>query len=498
MRFATLRGFFALLLAEMLVFVPGCSHRREPPVKALPPAVFQPLAETVQYSYLELFRIAPRLEYTQTQIDAMRQYLNQAQDYCVGQFKSRARQYEAQLRNDQQTLRTAKSGADRHRLHCEIQNTRAEAVLARLLANQAIPTAYENRKAKLDLIQNWPAQLQAIRQRFADGSYRNRRWGDVQDIGFREIAPGQQDDIKTGREAIKQMKENGLMPKEYENKAVTEYVNALAQKVASHSDLRVPLHVTVLNTGEINAFALPGGYLFVNRGLLEAADDESQLAGVVGHEIAHDTVRHSHKLMRRATVESIFYQAAQVAGMVLTGGAASIGAYYALQYGLEGLGLLLDLNLLGVSREYELQADQLGIQYAWNSGYDPTGFIRFFDKMATKEGYVKGLSWFYDHPPFYQRMVDAEKEILFLPKKPGLVVNTTAFQQMQANLKNAGAKAGTKRREAGAPSLLAPEPGCAAPSRITFQPGLQIEAICAVTPKQLEVKPGTLKDRASH
>jgi Zn-dependent protease with chaperone function len=498
MRFATLRGFFALLLTGMLAFLPGCSHRQDPPVKALAPNVFQPLAETVQYSYLELFRIAPRLEYTQAQIDAMRQYLNQAQDYCVGQFKSRAGQYEAQLRSDQQTLRNVKAETDRHRLHCDIQNTRAEAVQARLLAGQAIPTAYENRKAKLDLIQNWPSQLQLIRQQLADGSYRNRRWGDVQDIGFREIAPGQQDDIKTGQDAIKQMKQNGLMPKEYENKAVNDYVTALAQKVAAHSDLRVPLHVTVLNTKEINAFALPGGYLFVNRGLLEAADDESQLAGVIGHEIAHDTARHSHKLMRRATVESIFYQAAQVAGMVLTGGVASIGAYYALQYGFEGLGLLLDLNLLGVSREYELQADQLGIQYAWNSGYDPSGFIRFFDKMATKEGYVNGLSWFYDHPPFYQRMVDAEKEILFLPTKPGLVVNTTAFEEMKKNLEHTAVKAETKKRDAGAPSLLAPEPGCAAPSRITFQPGQQIEAICAITPKQLEVKPGALKDRTGH
>jgi beta-barrel assembly-enhancing protease len=79
-----------------------------------------------------------------------------------------------------------------------------------------------------------------------------------------------------------------------------------------------------------------------------------------------------------------------------------------------GLGLVIDLKLLGVSRGYELEADQLGVQYAWNAGYDPSGFIRFFDKMATKLGYVNGVSWFRTHPPFFQRMVQTQREIMFL------------------------------------------------------------------------------------
>jgi predicted Zn-dependent protease len=73
------------------------------------------------------------------------------------------------------------------------------------------------------------------------------------------------------------------------------------------------------------------------------------------------------------------------------------------------------LELLRVSRDYELEADQLGVQYAWNTGYDPGGFIRFFDKVATREGYVNGASWFRTHPPFYERMVDTRREIMFLP-----------------------------------------------------------------------------------
>jgi len=115
---------------------------------------------------------------------------------------------------------------------------------------------------------------------------------------------------------------------------------------------------------------------------------------VIAHEISHDTARHANKLMKSSTIAAIFYQAAQVAAIVLTSGVAGIGMYYALQYGFYGLGLVLNLKLLGVSRDYELEADQLGVQYAWNAGYDPTGFIRFFDKMATKKGYVNGVSWF--------------------------------------------------------------------------------------------------------
>ncbi len=369
--------------------------------------------------------------------------------------------------------------SQRHDLHCSIQALRAQKSQAEILANQGIPVAYENRKAKLELIQNWPAAYRQVRKELANGSYLSRRWGDVKDIGFREIARGQEDDIKTGQEAIKQMKQSGMMPPDIDNKVVQDYVNEVAQRVAAHSDLHIPLHVTVLNSKEINAFALPGGFLFVERGLLEAAEDESELAGVIGHEIGHDVARHAHKLMERATIAGIFYQAAEVAALVLTGGVASIGVYYALQYGFYGLGLVLDLKLLGVSREYELQADQLGIQYAWNSGYDPSGFIRFSDRIATKEGYVKGLSWFRTHPPFYERMVNGEREILFLPKKATPVVQTSAFEQMKKEL--AGVTAQAKKEQLNKPSLLEPEQGCP-PQETEYKSGEPIEKLCSAPP----------------
>jgi predicted Zn-dependent protease len=98
-------------------------------------------------------------------------------------------------------------------------------------------------------------------------------------------------------------------------------------------------------------------------------------------------------------------------------------------------------KLLGVSRDFELEADRLGIQYAWNAGYDTTGFIRFFDRMATKVGYVNGVSWFRTHPPFYERMIDAQREIMYLPSGKDQTVQSSEFLQMKKDLAPVSAEA---------------------------------------------------------
>lgn len=431
-------------------------------------------------SYLDLFELSPHLEFSASEIAAEKRALQEARASCVGEFKARAKQYNDKMNQQQKQLKLVSAKVDdaqRHNLHCDIQNYRAQKAEAELLASHGIPTAYDNMEAKLQLIQEWPAERRKILSQIRDGSYNQRRWSDTKDIGFREIAPGQEKDIKAGQDAIKEMKMRGLMPHELDNKEIETYVDSVAQRVAQHSDLRVPLHVTILDTKEINAFALPGGYLFVERGLLEAAEDESELAGVLGHEIGHDVARHSHKLMKRATIAEIFMQAAEIGAIIATGGVASIGMAYALEYGFNGLGLLLDLKLLGVSREYELEADQLGIQYAWNSGYDPTGFIRFSDKVATKVGYARGMSWFRTHPPFYERMVDGEREIMFLPKKSNYVMQSPEFEQMKKALAPISAQSGKDQKDK--PSLLMPEKGCAEPQTASYKPGESIDKICA-------------------
>ena len=193
---------------------------------------------------------------------------------------------------------------------------------------------------------------------------------------------------------------------------------------------------------------MPGGFLFVNAGLIAQAETESELAGVLAHEIAHVTARHGARLMKKATITNIFFQAAQVAAMVFTGGAVGVGTYYALQYGFFGLGMVLNLTLLGVSRDYEEEADQLGAQYTWNAGYDPKGFVSFFDKMASEKCYVQSASFFRTHPPFFERIVSTFSEIEYLPPKRDLIVDSTAFRQIKEWLSKAeeGDKWKTKER----------------------------------------------------
>ena len=439
----------------------------------------------LQKSYLDLFELAPELSFSANEIAKQRGALERGKDSCVSRFKTHVKAYDKQIDKAQSDLKKTSaqlSKSDRKQAHCTIQNLDLLKSEAQVLANQAIPTAYDNLSAKLDVIEHWPAFHRQIQQEISDGSYAKRRWGDVEDIGFREIEPNQKDDIKKGQQAIDEMKRSHLLPPELEDKAIQDYVNTVAQRIAFKSDLKVPLHVTVLQSREINAFALPGGYLFIERGLLEAADDESELAGVLAHEMAHDVARHSNKLMKRATIAGIFYQAAQVAAIVLTGGVAGIGTAYALQYGFYGLGLVLDLKLLGVSREYELEADLLGVQYAWNAGYDPTGFTRFFDKIATREGYIKGVSWFRTHPAFYERMVQTQREIAFLPPKSDVIVQTTDFEEMKRKLAPIAEKA--DKEEVGKPSLLIPrEEGCEPPKKLEYKAGQPIEQICAAPAK---------------
>ncbi|HZT68377.1 MAG TPA: M48 family metalloprotease [Terriglobia bacterium] len=440
------------------------------------------LGNELQKSYLTLFNISPSLHFSANQINQMRDLLNNQRNQCTGAMKKRANDYKSQINQEEAHLKQVSatiSDTARHSIHCRIQNLRYEQAQASVLAEHAIPIAYANEQAKLDLIQHWPSDLQSIQQEIESGAYRNRRWGDVQDIGKRTIEPGQQDDIKMGEQAVKQFEASGLEPPVIKDPEIVNYVNKVAQQVALHSDLKVTLHLTVLDTKEINAFSFPGGFVFVNRGLLDAVDDSSELAGVIGHEIGHVVCRHAHREMQHEEIAGIFMQGAAVAASILIPGASTIGGYlaeqYAFQYGFFGAEALLNLALLGVSRQYELQADQLGIQYAWNAGYDPSGFIRFFDKLATKVGYVQGIGWFYDHPPFYTRMLDAEREIMFLPKKSDLTVTSSDFENMKRELAQYEAKTAKK-------SAILPYErvqGCAKPQKLGYDRKQPIQSLCS-------------------
>ena len=422
-------------------------------------------------SYLELLEVAPTLQFTSRQFDQVRDRLKNEEKAKKDELKRKADGIERQIRATQDDLKrlnakaaveTEEIKSQRHDLHCRIQALQSQLADTKITLQTGVPVEYENYNAKLDLLQKWPSAKRDIAQTIASGQAHARKWGDAPDIGFRTIEPNQEDDIKAGQEAVQQLKQLGMLPKEIEDPVITEYVNRLAQNIARNSDLKVPLHLILLNSTEVNAFALPGGYLFVNRGLIEETQTEAQLAGVMAHEISHDVARHAHRLLKRATIASIIYQAAQVAALIFTGGVAGIGTYYALQYGFQGLGLVLSLQLLGVSRDYELEADLLGVQYLWKAGYNPEGFIQFFDIMASKEGYVEKTSFFRTHPAFFDRILTAYREISFLPKLEQAVDNTSEFQTVKAHLQKVAED--LDKEEKDRPTLIKREEGCPEPN----------------------------------
>lgn len=402
------------------------------------------LRELVNKSYIELLEIAGSLSVSSKEIEEFKRQLDREEEAEKQRLKNEARKLKEeaeQLRrqlndlNKRASRDTEEMTAERRRLHCRILQLEREMRNKETEREHGVPVAYDNKRAKLDLIQQWPAKQKEIQQNIASGQARQRRHGDVEDIGVRKVGEGQEKDIKLGEDSIREMKAYGLIPPEVEDKELKDYIVGLADEVAAHSDLKVPLKVTLLDSEEINAFALPGGFLFVNTGLIEKAETESELVGVMAHEIAHVAARHGAKLMKRATIANLIYQAAQIAAIIFTGGAASIGVYYALQYGFFGLGMIINLALLGVSREYEAEADQLGAQYTWAAGYDPKGFITFFDKMASEQGYVRSASFFRTHPPFLDRIVSTFSEIAYLPPKENLKLDAPEFHQAKERLK---------------------------------------------------------------
>lgn len=398
-------------------------------------------SELTTRSYLDLAENTPSVD--KAALDALRLKLQAERKSELERLKHEEQQLDARFDELQERLKalnrdgstdTPKMAEKRTEIHCAILSVEKKRREKRVERQHGVPVSFDNKLAKLDLIEQWPARRAAIRAEIAAGRARLRPNGNIDDIGFREISKDkdQQKDVKLGEDALRELKSYSLVPPEVEDKRIKEYVQRIANRVAANSDLKVPVKLTVLHSQEINAFALPGGLLFVNTGLIERAESESELAGVIAHELAHVSARHGAKLMKRANIAGLIYQMAQIAVIVSTGGLASIGAYYLFQAGFLGLGLVLDLSLLGVSREFEAEADQLGAQYAWKSGYDPRGFITFFDKMAAEKGYVKSASFFRTHPPFFERIFSTVSEIEYLPRTADLVTDSSAYRDFKA------------------------------------------------------------------
>ncbi len=401
------------------------------------------LSQLVSRPYLDLLELAPTVSFKSQEFEALRKDLVRQREAEKERLKKEEKELDGRLATLRDQLRSlnkeassdnTKMAARRQTVHCEIQRLEKIRSETRIEREHGMPVAFDNKLAKADLIEQWPALRIEIDRIIAEGRARERRFGDVEDIGVRKISSDQEKDIKLGEEAIRNMKTYSLMPPELEQKEANAYVRSLAERIALSSDLRVPVKVTILRSQEINAFAMPGGFLFINTGLLQKAESETELAGVIAHELAHVSARHGSQMLKRATMANLFLQAAQLAAIISTGGVGGIGTYYALQYGFAGLGLVLDLNLLGVNRKFEAEADQLGAQYAWRAGYDPRGFITFFDKMASEKGYIQSASFFRTHPPFFDRILSTFSEIEYLPKSEALKLDSTDFREFKQRL----------------------------------------------------------------
>jgi Zn-dependent protease with chaperone function len=445
------------------------------------------LAALVKRPYLELLETAPTVAFRAEEFEAVKKQLDKERESEKNRLKKEEKELDhllSELRDqlaalNQEASTDSPGMAERRRtLHCEIQRLEKERREKRVERQHGLDVAFDNQLAKLELVQLWPQRKKEIEEVIAGGRARLRQYGDVEDIGVRKISENQEKDVKLGEETIRDLKLYGLVPPELDRKDVTDYVQTVARRIAANSDLAVPVKVSVLQSQEINAFALPGGFLFVNTGLLERADTESELAGVMAHELAHVSARHGARLMKRANFANLMMQMAQIAAVLVSGGIAGIGMYYALQYGFAGLGLVLNLALLGVSREFEAEADQLGVQYAWRSGYDPRGFITFFDKMASEKGYVKSASFFRTHPPFFKRILSTVSEIEYLPKTGDLVVDSTEFRDFKKRLREALEKEETIRKDR---PTLRKEPECE-DTRPDRRPGTQPDSSTGAAP----------------
>jgi predicted Zn-dependent protease len=261
---------------------------------------------------------------------------------------------------------------------------------------------------------------------------------DVSKIGERKVGGGinlysLEREVALGKQLAQMVEQSARMVEDpvvlelVEDPVVLEYVDRVAQNLVRNSDARVPFTVKVIDSEQLNAFALPGGFFFVNSGLILAADEEAEMAGVMAHEIAHVTARHGTKNASKA-------QIAQWAMLPLLifgpGGWAGYGIYQGLSFGLP-------LAFLKFSRGAEREADFLGIQYMYKAGYDPTSFISFFEKIKEIERKRPGSvpKIFSSHPPTQNRVTNAQKEIAeLLPAREEYVVTSSEFERIKQRL----------------------------------------------------------------
>ncbi|HUD13893.1 MAG TPA: M48 family metalloprotease [Terracidiphilus sp.] len=206
---------------------------------------------------------------------------------------------------------------------------------------------------------------------------------------------------------------------------VLEYVNRIGQNIVKNSDCKVPFTIKIIDSDEINAMALPGGFFYVNSGLILNADEEAELAGVMAHETAHVCAHHAVREQTRMN-----YAQLSTIPLIFIGGWTGYGIY-------EAASLAVPMTFLKFSRDFEAQADYLGVQYMYRAGYDPQAFISFFEKVQALEKRKPGMvaKAFSDHPQTPDRILHSQEEIArILPARDEYTVTTSEFDDVKARL----------------------------------------------------------------
>ena len=269
-----------------------------------------------------------------------------------------------------------------------------------------------------------------------------------------KMASGTESEVKVGRQLAAQVEREA---KFVDDPIITEYVNRVGQNIVLHSDAKIPFTIKVIDSDEVNAFALPGGFFFVNKGLILAADNEAELAGVMAHEIAHVAARHAMENQRKMQILDYGI----LAGILLGGGVIGNVLYNAG-------GLIEGLSYLKFTRGAEEEADKLGVQYMWAAGYDPNAMATMFEKLEAKNKKKPGTiaKLFASHPAPPDRRSNAIALAARFPERDEYVISSSEFQRVKnrllrlsnARATSAGAIAGSEEGTPGRPTLKRRQP----------------------------------------
>jgi len=262
---------------------------------------------------------------------------------------------------------------------------------------------------------------------FALTVYAKDKKKDPDEIGNRDVGKGVnfysiEKEIGLGKALAQDIERQAKI---IDDPVIAEYVNRVGQNLVRNSDAKVPFTIKVIDSEEVNAFALPGGFFFVNSGLILRAESEAELAGVMAHEIAHVAARHGTRQASRGQ----FVNLATIP-LIFMGGWAGYGARQAAS-------VLIPIGFLSFSRGFEEEADVLGLQYLYKTGYDPTAFVDFFEKLQSMELKKPGTmaKVFSTHPLTNDRIKNSQKNIQeILKAKPEYVVTTSEFDTVKGRL----------------------------------------------------------------